>query len=310
MSVSSAKDTASSSHGSERPKVVYVMGAGRSGSTILGITLGNCSDFFCAGEAHLWLGKKGRSPLPGEERARFWGKVAEEIAVTPSLSGREVRSLEQSSAILRAGGWRARRWRNEYRRVAKELYRAIAHVANVGHVVDTSHFPRRARELQAIDGLDLYLLFVVRNPENVVMSYSSDNNVFPRFNVITTTAYLWLTYLLSLYVFLRHPRERRLLVPYEEFIENPQGVLRTILDRVGSSAAIPDLTALNTGVAFQGNRILRSDMIALKKAPERPRRRSRLTAILNLPWTLIFTVLQPSAKSTPAVADRAVASEG
>lgn len=35
----------------ERPKVIYVMGAGRSGSTILGVVLGNCTNVFDAGEA-------------------------------------------------------------------------------------------------------------------------------------------------------------------------------------------------------------------------------------------------------------------
>jgi Sulfotransferase family len=303
----SVNDAAGPAEGGERLKVIYVMGAGRSGSTILGITLGNCSSFFCAGELHLWLGKEGRSPLRGEGRARFWSQVAQEVAVTPSLSRREVRALEQSSAILRPRGWRVRRWRNEYRRVAEELYRAVAQVANVRHVIDTSHFPRRARELQALDGIELYLLLVVRSPEDVVMSYSRDNRDFPRFNIVTTNAYLWLTYLLSVYVFLRHPRRRRLLVRYEAFVANPQAVLRNILDGVGSSAAIPDLTALKTGVAFQGNQILRSDVIALKRSPERPQRRSRITAMLNLPWTLIFSLLRPVAGGSAATEDPAVA---
>ena len=285
----------------ENPKVVYVMGAGRSGSTILGITLGNCKDMFFAGELHLWFAKGGRSPLPGRERARFWSDVLEGLDVTPDVPAREARSLEQSVAIFRAKGRRARRaLRPRYRRITQDIFHAIARTAEATHVVDTSHFPRRARELQALGGIDLYLLFVVRNPQSVIASYRRDDVEFPRFNALTTNAYLWLTYLLSLYVFLRHPRDRRLLVRYEAFVSDPEGVLLDILDCVESPADIPDLSALETGMAFQGNRVLRSDVVALKNRVDRPPRGSGIVALPSLPWTAIFSRLRPAARSSPA----------
>jgi hypothetical protein len=284
--------------GQRKPKVVYIMGAGRSGSTILGIALGNCAEVFYAGELNLWLGKRGRSPLPGVERASFWDAVRGE---TPAeMSGRQARRLEKSATLLRFWDWPAqRRLRGAYRRIAQDLYRAIAGASGATHVVDSSHFPRRAKQLRELDGIDLYLLFLVRDPQNVVASYSNDDVVFPRFNTINTNAYLWFTYLLSLFVFLRHPRDRRLLVRYESFVSHPEGVLREILDCIDSPAAIPDLTALRTGEAFQGNRILRSDVLALKRQPDHPPRGSRVTALLQLPWTAIFTRLRPASRSRP-----------
>ena len=41
--------------GRVRPRVIYIMGAGRSGSTILGVSLGNCADLVYAGELDKWL---------------------------------------------------------------------------------------------------------------------------------------------------------------------------------------------------------------------------------------------------------------
>ncbi len=285
----------------EKPKVLYVMGAGRSGSTILGITLGNCRDMFFAGELHLWLAKRGRSPLPGKERAAFWSAVRDELEVTPDLPPRDARSLEQSAAVLRLGGRRGRRrLRERYRRITEDIFRATARTAGATHVVDSSHFPRRARELQALSGIDLYLLFVVRSPQSVIASYRRDDVEFPHFNALTTNAYLWLTYLLSLSVFLRHPRERRLLVRYESFIADPEGVLQDILDCVGSAAAIPDITALSTGLAFQGNRVLYSDVVALKDRPERPPRGASMAALPSLPWTAVFARLRPAARTSAA----------
>ncbi len=277
------------------------MGAGRSGSTILGIALGNCANVFCAGEIHLWLARGGKSPLPGEERARFWSAVRDHVDGVPDLAVGDARALEQSSAVFRVRGRRARRRAREaYGRLNEDVFRAVARVAEATHVVDTSHFPRRARELQALEAIDLYLLFVVRDPRSVVSSYDNDKTVFPRFNLLSTNAYLWLTYALSAFTFLRHRRDRRLLVRYEAFVSNPEAVMQEILDCIESPAAIPDLSALKTGVAFQGNPVLRSDVVALKRQPPSPAKGSRVTALLQLPWTAVFSRLQPQARAAAA----------
>jgi hypothetical protein len=285
--------------GAERPKVVYVLGAGRSGSTIIGVALGNCRDVFCAGELHLWLGRGGRSPIRGanrSERAEFWARVGADVEVPADFPRREARFLEKSGALFRVDRWRAqRRLRGSYRRIAEQLYRAVARAAGVTHVVDTSHFPRRALELQKLAGIDLYLLFVVRDPRGVVSSYSRDEVDFRQFNVLTTNAYLWLTYALSLLAFLRHPRRRRLLVRYEQFMADPEGVLDEILAWSGAPAGTPDLSALRTGLAFQGNNLLRQEVVALERRPEQHVQGSRLTWLVNLPWALVFSRLGPTA---------------
>jgi hypothetical protein len=277
---------------------VYVMGAGHSGSTILGLTLGNCAGVFFAGELARWFRWTGKPPLPGEERARFWGAIRETVAAAPDLRGRNARPFEQSSAMLRLNDRRIRRrLRARYRQITENLYREIARAANVRYVVDTSHFPRRARELQTLDGVDLYLLFLVRRPQSVIASYERKNVPHKQtWDMPTTNAYLWLTYLLSLVVFLRHPRERRLFIRHEAFIADPAGVLQDVLDCIGSSADIPDLTALDTGLAFQGNRLLRTPVVALKAHPEDPSKGSRITSLLHLPWAFIFSRLRPAAR--------------
>jgi Sulfotransferase family len=279
-----------------RPKIAYVMGAGRSGSTILGITLGNCDGVVYAGEMDKWLRRAGDPPLGGEQRERFWREVRESVEVSPSLTGKVARCLEASSAPFRMRFWgQQRRLRGPYRKFAGELYRAIAGVAHATHIVDTSHFPRRARELQHVEGIELYLLFIVRDPQSIVASWDRDDVVEPRFTVLQTNAYMWLTYLISLVVFLRHPRERRLLVRHEDFVADPQAVVRDILDTMGSAAPLPDFTALETGVAFQGNRIARSERVSLNGSAPRPARSSRVTAILQLPWRIVFSRLGPVA---------------
>jgi hypothetical protein len=289
-----------------RPKVAYVMGPGRSGSTILGITLGNCEGIFYAGELDKWLRRSGDPPLGGEERERFWRTVREDVDVSPALTGKIARCLEQSSAAFHLGTWRTqRRLRRPYREFAQELYGAVARAAGATHIVDTSHFPRRAHELQKLDGIDLYLLLIVRDPQSVVASWDRDDVIEPRFTMLQTNAYMWITYLISLFVFVRHPRSRRMLVRHERFVADPQGTLRDIFDCIESSAELPDFDELKTGVPFQGNRVARSDVVSLNGSTARPKRISRVTTLLQLPWRIVFSLLRPAAGGSAARRSRA-----
>jgi hypothetical protein len=290
----------------ERPKVIYVMGAGRSGTTILGVALGNCADFVFAGELNQWLLKSGVPTHDGPERTRFWETVRNDLDGGTELSGGEASCLERSSALLNIRKWPARRrLRRPYRQLAESLYRAISRAAGVTYVVDTSHYPQRARELQGIDGIDLYLLYVARSPHGVVASLDRDDVPERRFNMPTANAYLWLTHFMSVLAFLRHPPDRRLFVRHEDFITNPEAVLRQILDWSGSSAALPDLTSLHTGVPLHGNRLIASSVVALRSRSVQPERRSRTTSLLQLPWAAIHSRLRPAARLDTARAERA-----
>src|SRR5438046_5924967 len=139
----------------ERRKLVDVRGAGHSGSTILGITLGNCDGFFYAGELEEWPMTASRPRWGASDRQKFWDAVKDRVHDVDGLfGGRANRCLERSSAILRADLWsERRRLRPSYRRLAEELVRPGADVAPARYVVDNSHFPLRAAGVRARAGL-------------------------------------------------------------------------------------------------------------------------------------------------------------
>jgi hypothetical protein len=280
-----------------RPKVIYVMGAGRSGSTILGVTLGNCTDVFYAGELDAWLARSGSPQLDDPDRVRFWEGVREHVDGAAELYGLEAQlSIERSIALFRVHKWATRRrLRRSYKRVTERLYRAVSGAAGTSVIVDTSHYPLRARELQSLSGIDLYLVYLMRDPQSVVASFNRKDVQQYRKSTFTTNVYLWLTNLLAVAVFLRHPRDRRLFVRYEDFIADPGRILADILATVGTGQPPADLAHLRTGFPFQGNRLIRDDVIALGgDAPEHGRP-SPVTAVLQLPWTALLGRLRPLA---------------
>jgi hypothetical protein len=284
-----------------RVRVLYVMGAGRSGSTILGVALGNCEDVFFAGELDRWFARGG-VPRDGMARKRFWSSVGDEMGETADVFAADTTVLERSSALLDIRGWRARRLlRRRYRQVSQELYLAIARASGATHIVDSSHYPLRARELRGCSGVEVYVLFLVRDPQSVVASLGRRDVPERRFGVIAANAYLWLTHAVSLFVYLCQPRERRMFIRHEDFLADPQGILGAIMARCGSTVSTLELEHLQTGVPFHGNRLIREREIALEAHDARPTRRSLLTTALQLPWVAIFARLRSVSEPAGAL---------
>ncbi len=275
-----------------RPKVVYVMGAGRSGSTILGVALGNSEGVLFAGELDKWFAREGKPRREGVRLRAFWRDVLGETGDVRDVFAARTGWLERSSGLLDPRKWRTRRrLRGRYRSVSQQLFVALARTAHATHVVDTSHYPLRARELQELDGIELYLLWLVRDPQSVVASLGRRDVTERHFGAVAANAYLWLTNVLSLRVFLRHPRERRLLVRHEDFVSDPRRVLLKILRLAGSSAQVADLQSLRTGVPFHGNRLVTSEFISLNARPDAATHRSLPTTLLQWPWRVVFVGL-------------------
>ncbi len=274
-----------------RPTVLYVMGAGRSGSTILGVALGNCDGVFFAGELDKWFERAGIPRSEDPQLRRFWEGVRGQLGSASAMFSERTGWLVRSSALLDPRKWSTRRrLRCGYRRASLELYEELARATGAAAIVDSSHYPLRAREMQALSGIELHLLFLTREPHSVVASLGRRDVVERRFGALAGNGYLWLTNLLSLYVYLRQPAERRLFVRHEDFVAEPERVLAAILDGAGLTPPL-SLGQLATGTPFHGNRLLQSPTVTLSAGAAAPAHRSRLTAVLQAPWRLVFARL-------------------
>lgn len=285
----------------DRVGLVYVMGAGHSGSTILGITLGNCDGFFYAGELEEWLMTAARPRWGAAERQDFWSAVKERIGDVDVLFGGSAnRCLERSSASFRVDRWPARRrLRPAYRRLARELIDAVADVSGARYVIDTSHFPLRARELRELPGIDLYLIYLVRDPRAVVASNTRELSPHElaeiRWRKLTMNANLWLTQLLAMRTFVSHPPDRRMFVRHEDFLADPDGITRQILAMVGSDAELPDLDALAVQAPLQGNQLIRAERVAVRRTGSSPSPRDAFTSVAQALWRPLLGRMHPAA---------------
>ena len=166
-------------------KVVYVVGFGRSGSTLLGNLLGSIDGFFSVGELHMiWralIRDTGCGCGERVSRCDVWSTVVEDVSSHPAWPGSaDAASLlaRAEASVVRTRSIRAaaaddRRLSSGLRRYADllgALYEAIGRVTGARVVVDSSKTPADAATLRLLPGIDQYLVHLVRDPRAVAYS--------------------------------------------------------------------------------------------------------------------------------------------
>lgn len=166
-----------------RPRVLYVGGSAKSGTTLLGALLGEIPTLFDAGELNL-LWEKWRRPGErcgcGERltECEFWAAVmaeVEEDGVEPARMARLAGRLDRTRRLLRTAGRRLRRrtaaeWAELGAGTAR-LYRSVYRRSGAEFVVDNSKLTTHLMLLSECSDAELRLLHLVRDGRAVAYSW-------------------------------------------------------------------------------------------------------------------------------------------
>ncbi len=311
-----------------RLKVLSVVGAGRSGTTVLASIMGEVEGITSAGELR-WLWERG----VGEERpcgcghppstCPVWSPVVEATrqrlaAGTPPrtisdlvAAQHELKRRTGFPRVLRtlrddrSAPWSALRLVRENVGVA---CRTLATTTDAAVVVDTSKRPLDAAVMAGIPGIDTYVLHVVRDARAVVHSWRRAKT-FTTAGATRTMGTRGLTSTVrrwsgnAVYAeLLRHrlATDRWLHLRYEDFADHPREAIESVLAFLGEPGSAPfvdDHTARlrpNHIVAGNPSRFTTGDVsIRPDDAWQRemPLRDQRLVATMTLPLLLRYGYL-------------------
>lgn len=237
--------------------VLYLMGKGRSGSTLLSMALGELDGFFAAGELRFFWRRGliehrrcacGR-PVPD---CPVWGEVAARLAdVDAEEAAADAEAVYRWGAaprLLAGRSWPAlERWAG----VTRRLLAATAEVTGAEVIVDSSKWPTDPGALGLVEGVRPFHLLLVRDPRAVAWSWQRTKAHYdletPREMdryPASHSALSWDARNLVAPAAARRARTPRLTVRYEDLTEDPEGQLDRIAAFVGRA---PDVGAVLDG---------------------------------------------------------------
>jgi hypothetical protein len=239
----------------EDPVVVFIGGAGRSGSTLLGQVLGQLTGFVAVGEmvSRFWAKNLDLHICGcGEpiEECAFWSAVAERTEGgwhSPEFARtRELQATFGGSSLvplLLLLPWQPRSVRRKADEMSEHilrLYRSVADVAGANVIVDGSKDPAYAVLLHRVLGTRLRLVHLVRHSGGVAFSWTKivSRPLVGRPEAEMTryrpgrTALRWLRR--NLMLDLLRKRSRAILLRYEDLARDPGAELLRVCDLAGS----------------------------------------------------------------------------
>lgn len=282
-------------------KIIFILGCGRSGSTILGFCIGNIDKTLDLGEVIDFAKFKGcpNNFKPGSETYDFWERVVNHIEASQgSIDFDRLLRLQKRfdqhysflllllpELILAPFGLR------EYRTFLKLEYNSIFCQSEHDLYVDSSKYPTRLLHLQAIYGKNMIkVVYLIRNPGALANTFGNKDHQSNTKNFFSCMLYYLSINLFSVVTYFLTPSENRIRIVYEELIQSPTKYLKLLgkkfhLDVDKLLMKIENKLPLERGFLFNGNRMRKKESVVF---------RTNETSPINLP--LYQSILSNSLK--------------
>lgn len=271
--------------GKTKKKLIYVMGCGRSGTTILGVALGNGHGCLDLGEVVDFLKRRGvpNSYGPETKTGQFWGTVTNRVVdqnedIFDERLVNQLTSLERHTRFpLTFLGLYKRSTLRDYSMYINSLYSCISkNSEDISVYIDSSKYPGRAFLLSFLLGdFDVNILHIVRHPVKVVESFGDkrkrDDQGYKGY--ISANFYYFVINLFCSAVRFRVGDRKYLKIRYEDLLQMPKATLGKIaskfeIDLQDVSDRIDKNEPLRKGFIFNGNRLsmAKDTELTLKKS--------------------------------------------
>lgn len=281
-----------------RKRLIYIIGAGRSGTTVLDIILGNLDDAISLGEINRYFKRQGTPPQrkSKDKTALFW------LDFKANLENKNVKysNCDANQKLLHRNEYHTALktlWckpSEEYSRMMCDFYDTLICQTTNSLIIESSKYPLRAFHLSNLatkTPFQVDFVYLKKDPLKVVKSFGKKGLEQPPKGFWAANVYYLIINILCTWVTnrLRKKGHKVCLLNYEELAESST----TALTRLGADLAL-DISKplslilnkhpLQTGVMFDGNRIrLKDNIIFAPVAAERKGKNLKelITRVIN-----------------------------
>jgi len=156
-------------------KVICLLGAGRSGTTILSIILGNNNDAINLGELNRYFLRKGEPHgFPREShKYKIWIDFNQKYF--PNLVNTECKNykFEKHKYLFHNLLRLFKKRKEDYTKIINKFYKSLFDYFDKSLIIDASKYPNRCLSLNKyLNDVEIYNVYLVRNPIGVINSFS------------------------------------------------------------------------------------------------------------------------------------------
>lgn len=277
--------------------IIYIIGAGRSGTTLLDIILGNNKDTISLGEINRFFKREGIPPKreSNSNVYKFWDSIKLELEreyknrLDYKYCNRLTHINEYHTYFLKV---LINRVSPEYKTLLSNQYSSILKNVKENTIIESSKYPLRAINLSnnKNDDFDVKFIYLRKDPVKVVNSFNKKGLEQPSKGFLASNFYyLIVNSLCSISIFILKRKNFKVSkIKYEELITKPVYTLKKLEKELEcsfelSQNKIENKKPLNTGYLFDGNRIRLKETILLRTEMERNKKNVKnfITRTLN-----------------------------
>ncbi len=275
--------------------IIYVIGAGRSGTTLLDIVLGNGSKVESCGELNRipTLNGKPHNREATTEQYVFWTGITNALDARYPLHEQNHlhHQYEYHTGLLKTFlGINSNKGKATYYAYLNALYASTFQKVPNPVIVDSSKYPGRALHLHyALKEVNIKYIYLVRDPNAVVRSFEKKDLEQPAKHWLAANAYYFVVNMLCRLVMRRVRKHHATIqIRYEDLANQPIDTLQKIeraldIDLSAVRHKIQNDEPLAVGNLFDGNRIRLKSTLQLKRSDAKPQKnfKTRVTRLLN-----------------------------
>jgi len=283
----------------EKKTIVYIIGAGRSGTTLLDILLGNGSGYTSLGEINRFPKRDGIPPKTSNEsdKYNYWLNIrdtvmAENNQIKLSYIHKLHKKFEYHTGYL-FNILIKRFKKHEYRIYTKfltNLYDEIFKFTKENTIIESSKYPGRACNLSEILPYEVKYIYLQRDPVAVVNAFMKKNIEQPSKSWALANLYYFCVNMLCKRSIRKLGKKHKVItVKYEDLLTQPVSVLTDIekklsMDLTTVKEKLVKKEVLKVGYLFDGNRIRTNDVIVFQPSKYNYEKtfKNKITRYINL----------------------------
>jgi len=262
--------------GKEQKTLIYIIGSGRSGTTLLDVLLGNNFDSISLGEINRFYKREGLPPKrkKSDKTYIYWNNIKSKL-------DKQTLDFKALNHLFKKNEFHTSILKSVFKLNPKAYvdglilqYKIIKENTDETILIESSKYPTRALNISnylSTEEFSIKYIYLKKDPVKVIKSFQKKDLEQPSKGFFSANVYYLMVNLLCNYIVFKLRRRKHdvAIVNYEDLLFDPTKTIDRLskklkIDFTGLNQKLKTKAPLNTGFLFDGNRIRLKETLTLQ----------------------------------------------